>query len=116
MKDQFHSLKEQVGIGEGATSESGTPAPQTYRPTGRPGSSSASPFGRGSMRRVGRSALARSGRLVGSSPNMTKRMVASDAALSDLAATRAFEAFYEAEARTLFRRLWLITGNRAEAE
>jgi hypothetical protein len=27
-----------------------------------------------------------------------------------------FEAFYEAEARTLFQRLWLVTGNRAEAE
>jgi RNA polymerase sigma-70 factor (ECF subfamily) len=27
-----------------------------------------------------------------------------------------FEAFYEAERRTLFRRLWLVTGNRAEAE
>jgi RNA polymerase sigma factor (sigma-70 family) len=27
-----------------------------------------------------------------------------------------FEAFYEAENRTLFRRLWLITGNRSEAE
>jgi RNA polymerase sigma factor (sigma-70 family) len=47
---------------------------------------------------------------------MTKRMVVSDAALGELAASRAFEAFYEAEARTLFRRLWLITGNRAEAE
>ena len=29
---------------------------------------------------------------------------------------RSFEAFYEAESRTLFRRLWLISGNRAEAE
>jgi len=27
-----------------------------------------------------------------------------------------FEAFYQAESRTLFRRLWLISGNRAEAE
>ena len=53
---------------------------------------------------------------MGSSPNMTKRMAASDAALGELAASRAFEAFYEAEARTLFRRLWLVTGNRAEAE
>jgi DNA-directed RNA polymerase specialized sigma24 family protein len=29
---------------------------------------------------------------------------------------RSFDAFYEAESRTLFRRLWLISGNRAEAE
>jgi RNA polymerase sigma-70 factor (ECF subfamily) len=29
---------------------------------------------------------------------------------------RSFESFYEAESRTLFRRLWLVTGNRAEAE
>jgi RNA polymerase sigma-70 factor (ECF subfamily) len=29
---------------------------------------------------------------------------------------RSFESFFEAESRTLFRRLWLITGNRAEAE
>ena len=31
-------------------------------------------------------------------------------------ASRSFEAFYDAEGRTLFRRLWLVTGNRAEAE
>jgi hypothetical protein len=31
-------------------------------------------------------------------------------------AARSFEAFFEAESRTLFRRLWLVTGNRAEAE
>jgi RNA polymerase sigma-70 factor (ECF subfamily) len=29
---------------------------------------------------------------------------------------RSFESFYEAESQTLFRRLWLVTGNRAEAE
>jgi RNA polymerase sigma factor (sigma-70 family) len=29
---------------------------------------------------------------------------------------RSFEAFYEAESKTLFRRLWLISGNRSEAE
>ena len=29
---------------------------------------------------------------------------------------RSFESFYDAESRTLFRRLWLVTGNRAEAE
>ena len=33
-----------------------------------------------------------------------------------LEASRSFETFYEAEGRTLFRRLWLVTGNRAEAE
>jgi len=27
-----------------------------------------------------------------------------------------FESFYAAESQTLFRRLWLVTGNRAEAE
>ena len=47
---------------------------------------------------------------------MTEQIVASDAALDELEASRTFEAFYEAEARTLFRRLWLVTGNRAEAE
>ena len=35
---------------------------------------------------------------------------------AELEATRMFEVFYEAEARTLFRRLWLVTGNHAEAE
>jgi RNA polymerase sigma-70 factor, ECF subfamily len=29
---------------------------------------------------------------------------------------RSFESFFEAESTTLFRRLWLVTGNRAEAE
>ena len=33
-----------------------------------------------------------------------------------LEASPSFEAFYDAERRTLFRRLWLVTGNRAEAE
>ena len=33
-----------------------------------------------------------------------------------LEASRSFETFYDAESRTLFRRLWLVTGNRAEAE
>jgi DNA-directed RNA polymerase specialized sigma24 family protein len=33
-----------------------------------------------------------------------------------LEASRRFEAFYDAEGQTLFRRLWLVTGNRAEAE
>jgi len=47
---------------------------------------------------------------------MTEPIVVTDAALVELEASRAFEAFYQAEARTLFRRLWLVTGNRAEAE
>ncbi|HEV8087269.1 MAG TPA: sigma-70 family RNA polymerase sigma factor [Actinomycetota bacterium] len=46
---------------------------------------------------------------------MTERIGPSDAAL-DLEASRTFEAFYEAEAKILFRRLWLVTGDRAEAE
>ena len=33
-----------------------------------------------------------------------------------LGAARSFEAFYHAESQMLFRRLWLVTGNRAEAE
>lgn len=33
-----------------------------------------------------------------------------------LEASESFESFYEAESQTLFRRLWLVTGNRAEAE
>ena len=33
-----------------------------------------------------------------------------------LETSRSFEHFYDAESRTLFRRLWLVTGNRAEAE
>jgi RNA polymerase sigma factor (sigma-70 family) len=31
-------------------------------------------------------------------------------------AAPSFEVFYDAESRLLFRRLWLVTGNRAEAE
>ena len=33
-----------------------------------------------------------------------------------LEASRSFETFYDAQSRTLFRRLWLVTGNRGEAE
>jgi RNA polymerase sigma-70 factor (ECF subfamily) len=33
-----------------------------------------------------------------------------------LEGSRTFEAFYDLESRALFRRLWLVTGNRAEAE
>jgi RNA polymerase sigma factor (sigma-70 family) len=47
---------------------------------------------------------------------MTEPIVVTSAALDELEASRTFEAFYQAEARTLYRRLWLVTGNRAEAE
>jgi RNA polymerase sigma-70 factor (ECF subfamily) len=47
---------------------------------------------------------------------MTEPIVVTDAGLDELEASRTFGAFYQAEARTLFRRLWLVTGNRAEAE
>jgi len=45
---------------------------------------------------------------------MSERILASDATLLELEASRTFETFYQVEARTLFRRLWLVTGNRAE--
>jgi RNA polymerase sigma factor (sigma-70 family) len=47
---------------------------------------------------------------------MAEPIVVPDATLDVLASSRTFEAFYQAEAQTLFRRLWLVTGNRAEAE
>jgi DNA-directed RNA polymerase specialized sigma24 family protein len=47
---------------------------------------------------------------------MTEPIVVTGAGLDELEASRTFEAFYQAEAQTLFRRLWLVTGNRAEAE
>jgi RNA polymerase sigma factor (sigma-70 family) len=37
-------------------------------------------------------------------------------AAETLEVSRSFETFYDAESRTLFRRLWLVTGDRAEAE
>ena len=43
-------------------------------------------------------------------------MAAEAPASETLEASRSFETFYDAESRTLFRRLWLVTGNRAEAE
>ena len=36
--------------------------------------------------------------------------------LGGLEAARTFEDFYADEARTLFRRMWLVTGSRSEAE
>jgi RNA polymerase sigma-70 factor (ECF subfamily) len=49
---------------------------------------------------------------------MTPPIPFSDAASASgaLEASRNFEAFYEDESELLFRRLWLVTGNRAEAE
>jgi RNA polymerase sigma factor (sigma-70 family) len=48
---------------------------------------------------------------------MNEPIVASEAsARSELEAADSFESFYEAESRLLFRRLWLVTGSRAEAE
>ncbi|HEU4356119.1 MAG TPA: sigma-70 family RNA polymerase sigma factor [Actinomycetota bacterium] len=48
---------------------------------------------------------------------MTEPIVVPDAsALGPLEASRSFESFYDGESRLLFRRLWLVTGNRAEAE
>src|SRR3990170_1698169 len=70
----------------------------------------------GTVPRGGPRPLARSGRFEGSYTDMTERIIVPDAALDELEASRSFEAFYEAEARILFRRLWLVTGNRAEAE
>jgi RNA polymerase sigma-70 factor, ECF subfamily len=35
---------------------------------------------------------------------------------AEVAGAERFEFFFETESRTLFRRLWLVTGNRAEAE
>jgi RNA polymerase sigma-70 factor (ECF subfamily) len=43
--------------------------------------------------------------------------LAAEAAASEmLEASRSFEIFFDAESQTLFRRLWLVTGDRAEAE
>ena len=51
--------------------------------------------------------LARSGRFEGSFTDTSERTLASDATLDELEASRTFETFYQVEARTLFRRLWL---------
>jgi RNA polymerase sigma-70 factor, ECF subfamily len=48
---------------------------------------------------------------------MTEPISVSNASAADgLEASRSFETFYDDESRLLFRRLWLVTGNRAEAE
>jgi RNA polymerase sigma-70 factor, ECF subfamily len=43
-------------------------------------------------------------------------LAAEATAAETLEASRSFEEFYSAESQPLFRRLWLVTGNRAEAE
>lgn len=48
---------------------------------------------------------------------MTEPIVVPEAsAHSTLEASRSFVTFYDRESQLLFRRLWLVTGNRAEAE
>jgi RNA polymerase sigma-70 factor, ECF subfamily len=48
--------------------------------------------------------------------NEPLHLVAEAASPETLEASPSFETFYEAESRTLFQRLWLVTGDRAEAE
>jgi len=48
--------------------------------------------------------------------NEPLRLAAEAPAFETLEASGSFETFYDAESQTLFRRLWLVTGNRAEAE
>ena len=48
--------------------------------------------------------------------NEPLRLAMEAPASEPLEASRSFETFYDDQSRTLFRRLWLITGNRAEAE
>ena len=48
--------------------------------------------------------------------NEPLHLAAVPSASAPLEASRNFETFYDAESRTLFRRLWLVTGNRGEAE
>src|SRR6187551_351401 len=48
---------------------------------------------------------------------MTEPIAVPDASVvAALEVSRTFEAFYDGESKLLFRRLWLVTGNRAEAE
>lgn len=48
--------------------------------------------------------------------NEPLQLAAEAAASERLEASRSFEIFFDAESQTLFRRLWLVTGDRAEAE
>jgi len=55
----------------------------------------------------------------GPSPRMDRRVLAEDAAAQVIEFAEGelgFEAFFRAESPGLYRRLWLITGNRSEAE
>ena len=47
---------------------------------------------------------------------MNEPIVVQASVIPALEASRSFEDFYDGESRMLFRRLWLVTGNRAEAE
>jgi RNA polymerase sigma-70 factor (ECF subfamily) len=47
---------------------------------------------------------------------MNEPIVVQASAISASEGSTSFEAFYDGESRLLFRRLWLVTGNRAEAE
>jgi len=47
---------------------------------------------------------------------MNKPLRLEEVHASETGASRSFETFYDDESLTLFRRLWLVTGNRAEAE
>jgi RNA polymerase sigma-70 factor (ECF subfamily) len=48
--------------------------------------------------------------------NEPLQLAADIAASETREASRSFETFYDAESQTLFQRLWLVTGDRAEAE
>jgi RNA polymerase sigma-70 factor, ECF subfamily len=48
--------------------------------------------------------------------NEPLHLAAEPSGSEDLEASRSFGTFYDAESQMLFRRLWLVTGNRAEAE
>lgn len=48
--------------------------------------------------------------------NEPLRLAAEATASETLEASRSFETFFDVESQTLFRRLWLVTGDRAEAE
>ncbi len=48
--------------------------------------------------------------------NEPLRLAVEAPASETLEAPGSFESFYDAESQMLFRRLWLVTGNRAEAE
>jgi RNA polymerase sigma-70 factor, ECF subfamily len=62
-------------------------------------------------------APARWGSAGGSSIEMNEPLhLVVETAVGPLEAARSFETFYDAESQTLFRRLWLVTGNRSEAE